>query len=914
MATLEELSAALVKADAAGNAADAQAFADAIRQMRGGIPAPRKTGTAADLIPGNTYAVPASTAAPARGPASLREKLLAPVETAVALTTGAITAPIVAGSEVLGALTSGKYGTKEGVRAGEAQARQVQQFFQPALSPTAQGYTEAIGNALASTGLQGVPLNVLGDLSRGVSAGTRAAAPMVKAPIQARQQRIQTERVRESEMNAPRIDAAKDAFDLKLSLNPALSNPNAANRMRVAAVGSTALDSNLSKLNLPKIAVLAKEDMGLPETTKLNAKAFDTALEAPTISVPYDKVRAIPRVTANAAVLDDLDNLRVAPTIGDMGQANAVNTFLDAAKQQLQAGADGKIIVDSIRQRRRDAQAIYNQQSAGINPPSPEAIARADASMGIANALEKAVENSITDPRLLTEFQNARSLAARIYDYRRATNLATGVVDPQALAKLAAEGKPLSGNAAKIANVAANFPENLQGGVVREPSFREKLTRSSAGGTAGALIGSVGGLPGAIVGGGVGAALGNIGAGVAARSMAKPGFQKSAAMPPDYRPIPSGLTPAEINYGPNQVVPFNPAQAVVSPGQVPYQPNFAMQGQGQGPSRVVYDPVAKTFRGEFGEPPPSPVTSAAPPTRNMLPAPSAEGTLNMLETERARAGQMSRTLGQQAEQRGDVTYYRTKSGQTTTTPPNEPADMYTRVFRGTGGPEGRDIFELQPKGSYIPPKRGEGVAYTLDERGNLVPDIKAPAAQQLPVMSSLESAVQKLSGQVIEQPSTTYKTITVSPKTGAQPYTRIIKQEGETTFERGVPRAFDLTATEKIAWNKAKADLAEVAPGFKALTDKAIANKMMDRAWIQDTITKAREKAAMFDDISKRVAGEQAKRDAAIKRDQMLDVLATLEERLSAPRPTSSGIQGPKTRAAIRNQLVGGEKKNNLAP
>ena len=34
MATLEELSAALVKADAAGNAADAQAFADAIRQMR----------------------------------------------------------------------------------------------------------------------------------------------------------------------------------------------------------------------------------------------------------------------------------------------------------------------------------------------------------------------------------------------------------------------------------------------------------------------------------------------------------------------------------------------------------------------------------------------------------------------------------------------------------------------------------------------------------------------------------------------------------------------------------------------------------------------------------------------------------------------------------------------------------------
>jgi hypothetical protein len=47
MATLEQLSAALVKADAAGNAEDAKAFADAIRQMQAapssaGIPGPRE--------------------------------------------------------------------------------------------------------------------------------------------------------------------------------------------------------------------------------------------------------------------------------------------------------------------------------------------------------------------------------------------------------------------------------------------------------------------------------------------------------------------------------------------------------------------------------------------------------------------------------------------------------------------------------------------------------------------------------------------------------------------------------------------------------------------------------------------------------------------------------------------------------
>lgn len=56
MATIEELSAALVKADAAGNTADAQVLADAIRQMRA-APAMPATPTAsaqtgADMIPG----------------------------------------------------------------------------------------------------------------------------------------------------------------------------------------------------------------------------------------------------------------------------------------------------------------------------------------------------------------------------------------------------------------------------------------------------------------------------------------------------------------------------------------------------------------------------------------------------------------------------------------------------------------------------------------------------------------------------------------------------------------------------------------------------------------------------------------------------------------------------------------------
>lgn len=796
MATLEQLSAALVKADAAGNADDAKAFADAIRQMKsapsgGGIPVGRR-GNLADQIPGYGGPVPAAPQAPAQGYGGpLPEALMAPIETAVTLGTGLVTAPIVEASKIGGTLLSGKYGTQEGIKAGEAVGRKVQQFFQPAISPTAQGQVESIGNALASTGLQGVPLNVLGDLQRGVAPALRATADTVRAPLAARAETIKQARIRESQINAPRIDAAKDAFDMGFALDPALSNPSAANRMRAATVGSTALHSNLSKLNLPKVAMRAKEDMGLPETMKLDAKAFDTAMDAPKISEPYDKVRAISSIVADDAVLTELDNLRIAPAIGDTGQAASVNNFLDTVKQQLQSGANGKTIVDGIRQRRRDAQAIYNQQSAGINPPSPEAIARADVSMGVAKALENAIENSIADPRLLAEFRTARALAGRINDYRRATNLATGVVDPQELAKLAAEGRPLSGNLAKIANTAANFPENMQGGVVREPAFTEKLTRSSAGGTVGAILGAPFGLPGAIVGGGLGAALGNVGAGMAARRMATPGFQRSTAMPTDYRPVPLGTTPADINYGPNQMMPYVAPVEVMMPGQGAYNPNFIRPGE---------------------------------PTFGAAPTPYAQRAL-----------------------------------------PNEiPKQIYEAQKNAELAQEFRAAAERKPA------SRGQELVFD-------------------PVTKRLVPAQKGMPTATVDIIESTGKTATSAAEKAL------------------AGQFFNMSATEKIAWSKSLLEGMPTAQGeaiFGKLSPEKIAARMDDRAFAQKAIDKAREMAQMYDDLAKRQANETARRDAAILREQMYDKADMMEESLRNPRPVSGKGQGPKTRAAQRNQLA----------
>ena len=127
-------------------------------------------------------------------------------------------------------------------------------------------------------------------------------------------------------------------------------------------------------------------------------------------------------------------------------------------------------------------------------------------------------------------------------------------------------------------------------------------------------------------------------------------------------------------------------------------------------------------------------------------------------------------------------------------------------------------------------------------------------------------------------------------------------------------RRFDMSAAEKIAWDKTKVDLAEVTPDFAKLSDKAVTERMMDRQWIADTIQKSREKAAAFEDIAKRAKEESTRREAAINRERMLDLAEMMEEQLRNHRPTGKASQGPKTREAIRNQLAGeSENQNALA-
>jgi hypothetical protein len=482
-------------------------------------------------------------------PRSMFQRAMGNIETIPALAGGLVGGAIAPIAGLIGSLTSGKYGTQEGIQAGEAAAQEIQkQFYQPR-TPEAQRNVAAVGDVLAP--LVGVPIPTLNALGQSAPAAIRAVRDVgrseanlvggalnptmqrIVAPFEERAARIQQSRVTQSYADAPIIDAAKAAQRQGFAVDPAVTNPTLENRVKGAVVGS-AFDDAASKYNAAQTTKIVRKDLGISSKENLTDAMVNRALDD--ASKPYAPIREMPVLQASDDVLASIQALNKPATLGGKSQAKVVTTLIDDVVQELQDGRSGAQIIDDIRQMRRQAQSVYKSRDSGNNPP-PAEVAQADARMGIANALEKMIDENAPNAKVLKEFQQARIRMAQIYDHERAINYANGTVDPQIYAKLLDEKKGnMTGVGADIGLTAAKFP-NLMSTQILKSELAPKVTRSGILGAAGALVGgAVAGYPGAIGGASVGGASGFLGSRLAARGMVNPDYQAARAMPKDYRP------------------------------------------------------------------------------------------------------------------------------------------------------------------------------------------------------------------------------------------------------------------------------------------------------------------------------------------------------------------------------------------
>jgi len=631
------------------------------------------------------------------------------------------------------------------------------------------------------------------------------AAAAVKLPFE---KQIQARRERQSledYARGPQIDAVKDAQRMGLALNPVDVQPTAGPKFTSMVAGEKG-ERAVADFNKGQIRNIVISDLDLPPTTQLNGpKAFDAARAK--VADPYDQVKKLPIQQADDAMVKRLESIRAdLDVIGAKEYAPAISKIVDDAIAKTQTGLTGEQLLKNISVLRERARKTYNNKSA-----TTEALDIADTNLKVATELESLIDNSIFNPKLLSDYRAARAKMAKTYAYEGATDFNTGLVDVSKLARITAKDNGLTGDIAALGRVAGNFPDAFTTQVATPWTKAAQLARTGAAGTLGGMIGYAVGdnYLSAALGSVAGAGLGELGQSMAARRVASPEYQASLKLRDMRLPINNLATAVQPIPQNRALVPYEAPVAVLAPGQGPYQPNFVLQPNQYGP-RVT--------------------TPGFAPSPAQLPAPSAGGTINALRAEDVRRAGVSRALGQQAEAQAAA------------------AEAAGR--RPTSG-----AVELQ-----INPLTG-------------VPEIASGVKGATPEIfmadtgANLQSAAQKATAG----------------------------------------KLFDMTAAEKVAWDKVKVDLADVVPGMKTLNDKAIAAKMQDRAWVQDAITKAQDQARAFQDIASRANTERMRQDALMKREQMMDLLETLEGQFSKARPVKTGGQGPKTRAAQRNMLRPGD-------
>lgn len=687
---------------------------------------------------------------------------------------------------------------------------------QPDVESFMASATLAAPKAVTGTA-QGVRAAAATPLGQDVRAGLQL--PFEPA-LQARRERLSAE----SYARGPQIDAAKEAQRLGLALNPSDVQPSAGARLTTALAGEKG-QAAIIDANRNRVRQVALRELNLPESTQFDSPAAFNQARAQ-VAQPYNEVRKLPTMTADDALVERLNSLRADPNvIGAREYAPAIDKIVDQAIEQTRGGMTGDQLLKNVRVLRERARKTYNNKSATI-----EALDVADTNLAVANALETMIEGNIFNPKLLSQFRDARQQMARSYAYEGATDFNTGVVDVKKLARITAKDNALTGDIASLGQIAGNFPEVFSTGVSTPWSQAARIARTGAagtlGGTAGYLLG--GNYLSAALGSVAGATAGEAASTLAARRIASPEYQAGLRVR-DYRIPVNELAPEPAPL--NALMPYVAPQTVLIPGEGAFV-------TGQAPS------LRQTAEGVYVAPAPAPGPQRVPraqfvgpaPTPPGLPAPSAEATMATLRAEDARRAGVSRAIGKEAEARQ--------------------AAAEAAVRRPAGG---EVMLELDP------------VTGRLREVSQGIKGATPETFQNYG--ANLASAVDKVTAG----------------------------------------KRFDLTAAEKVAWERTKVDLAEVAPGFKSLSDKALAEKMLDRQWVESAVVKAREKAAAYEQIAARAKDAQARRNAIANRERMLDTLDALEERLRQPRPIELGGQGPKTRAAKRNALAP-ESTNKLAP
>lgn len=807
--------------------------------------------------------------APKEAP-SFMDRVMGVYETPFALGANAVMGAIAPIAGAGAALFSGDYGTQKGVQAGEDVARKVMAMGYTPRTQTARDILSTVGDAANASGIQ-------------------ALAPMLTAPMGVRAASTAAEAgARAAVKPAQNALAQRAASTLEKNIANSVATAPMIEATQAAAKNGIAVNPVVGN---PTVGNRLKAALtGSADTNATIAKANEPqwavkAVEA--MGLPPGTQLTKPSVYAAARALPDVAG--PYETVANIPVVNVPRATYEA--------------LDNLR-----SEPLYGGRAA------------AAAANSFIDEITADLQGGGTGSKLLKSIQELRTQAQNTYragkaghpltpETRARANAQMGAADALELAIEESVGDPNARQAFRDARVkmkqtydyesATNFgtgkidpqvlARKLNEGEPLSGTVRE-LALIAANHPETSVLGANSGhkpvLTRSGVGAGIGAAIGGMlvpGAGIIPGSIIggsvgaiSSGLGAKRMLKPAYQAknaVPTDYRPPTQIPRSNALVPYNAPAPEVLPPEV--RPNF-------------------TFAPSVREPD---IQPAMPNSNNLLEAPSSESTLGMLRNQDAWRGQQDHFLGQAAERAA--------------------AEAAAAARQPTG----------------------RGAPLVFDERGRLVPE--ATVGGNIPIPTALESAVQKMGGSMSFGTRSQYERVRVGTdakgapvyETRSVPLTLTPAEAKRHALPTRESAAFNMTAAEKVAWNKAKAGMADVMPEMGRLSDAEIVAKMNDRQWAATAVADARAKVEALANQERLVLEQLANRDnlkmlgaeitakqkelANIRahRASLADLADHLDKTMQAPRATSAGkAQGPMTRAAIRqNNLASEQNQNALA-
>jgi hypothetical protein len=400
MADLAQLEAALVKADASGNAEDARVFASEIRRMRSQTPvkpfAIGKEGFKEAIKDeygkmnwADRQLVAAGTAL---GNVWERGKQIAGKGDETAIEANRIIAgenpgAAIAGNIALMAPAAMVPGANTMV--GSAIAGGVMGAAQPTL-----GDESTVANTLVG-GAGGVFGKVVGDKVASAVAGRKAA--------QATRQG----------QNALKDAALKESQEAGYVVPKSEVAPSFINNRLESVAGKAALKQDATLKNQDVSNSLGRKLLGLADDQPISKKAIDDFIE--TKSEPYRQIAALDKRAASA--------------------------------------------LDELKEVRAESKTWWKHYNTQHHPSSLKEAKALDAkAKGLESEIDQIAKSHGQDD-LVKQLRDARKEIAKAFDLERATNLTTGDVSAAVLGRMLDKGKPLSEELKKIAKFAKAHPK-----------------------------------------------------------------------------------------------------------------------------------------------------------------------------------------------------------------------------------------------------------------------------------------------------------------------------------------------------------------------------------------------------------------------------------------------------------------------